>query len=638
MKPGADMRSIVRWIVSAALAAILAGSAQADEWAAYGRDPGGTRFSPLKQITPQNVKSLKPVWTFHTGDVADGKSSPRSGFETTPLMIGGRLYLTTPFNRIIALDPATGRQIWAYDPKIEHARNYGDGMINRGVAAWRDPAGKAACRLRLYEATLDARLIAVDAATGKPCAGFGAGGEVNLHRVKNYRVGSYHMTSPPVVVDGVVIVGSAINDNDQAEMPDGVVRGFDARTGKLLWSFAVLERPKGVAPEAWKTGAANAWSLLVTDPARHLVYLPTGSASPDYYGGLRPGDNHWANSVIALDTRTGKLAWGFQLVHHDVWDYDTAAAPLVTDFKLRGKHTPVLLAGNKTGMIYALDPGSGRPVLPIEERPVPQSDVPGETTSPTQPFSVSLPGLAPQSLTPDRAFGLNEADRRACQDLLTGLTGASLFTPPSIKGDLAVPGSIGGINWSGFAWDAGHGRLIVPVSSLPYKVRLISRDRFAGGDHGDPGAETAPQTGTPYAVSRGPLKAPSGLPCGAPPWGELVALDLAAGKVAWRVPLGSMEELSPGIGATAKGSIALGGPIVTAGGLIFIGGSLDRRFRAFSAETGEELWAAELPASAHATPITYAVGGKQYVVVAAGGSAKISEEVQGDALIAYALP
>jgi quinoprotein glucose dehydrogenase len=624
----------------------MAPMAQADEWGAYGHDPQGTRFSPLTQISPANVAKLKPAWTFHTGDISDGKTRgvQRSGFETTPLMLDGRLYLTTPFNRVIALDPATGKQLWAYDPKLAKAAPYGDGLINRGLAAWRDPrmsrgaAGSGACALRLYEATLDARLVSVDAATGQPCAGFGEAGVVSLRGVARYTPGRYHMTSPPIVVDGVVVVGSAIDDNARADMPDGVVRGFDARSGKLIWSWEPLAKPKGVADKAWKTGAGNAWTVLSADPARHVVYVPTGSASPDYWGGLRPGDNRWANSVVALDARTGKLKWGFQLVHHDLWDYDTAAAPLATTLTLKGRKTPVVIAGNKTGMVFVLNPVTGKPVLPVEERPVPASTLYGEKASPTQPFPTATPPLVPQSQGSETVFGLTDADRKFCTDTLAAMSGHAIFSPPSEAGILAIPGNLGGVNWSGFAWDAGHGRLIVSVTNLPAKVRMIPAAKFAKGDHGDLRAETTMQEGTPYAMSRAFLRAPSGLPCIKPPYGELLALDLDAGKIAWRVPLGSLDELQPGVGHIAKGSFILGGPIVTASGLIFQGGAMDRTLRAFSAADGKELWSAQLPASAHATPMTYEVGGRQYVVIAAGGSAKIDEERQGDAVVAYALP
>ena len=615
-------------------------TAFADEWSAYGRDSGGTRYSPLEQITPENVGKLQTAWTFHTGDVSDGSKGVRAtGFETTPLVMEGRLYLTTPFNRVIALDPVTGRQLWAYDPKIDKTRPYGDGLINRGLASWREARSVGhACALRLYETTIDARLIALDASNGEPCADFGIHGEVDLRDVARYVPGWYHMTSPPVVLDGVVVVGSSIDDNARVDMPDGVVRGYDARSGKLLWKWEPLERPAGVAESAWKTGAGNAWSVIIADPRRHLVYVPTGSASPDYYGGLRPGDDRWSDSVVALNPNTGKLVWGFQLVHHDLWDYDTAASPLLTSLTLNGKRRQVLIAGNKTAMLYVLDPSTGKPVLPIEERPVPQSTVPGEVTSPTQPFPVTLPVIARQSLPPAQAWGLTEADRKACQADLESMSGTSLFSAPSLQGSLAVPSNYGGINWSGFAWDAKHERVIVAVSNLPVRLQLIPADQFAKGNRGSFRAEVAEQTGAPYAIARAPLRAPSGAPCGPPPWGELVAIDLAGGKIVWRQPLGRMEEPFPNLPKSAAGSVILGGPIVTAGGLIFVGGTMDRRFRALSADTGKELWSTALPASAHALPITYEAGGRQFVVIAAGANAHIDEEQRGDALVAFALP
>ncbi|HEV2594595.1 MAG TPA: pyrroloquinoline quinone-dependent dehydrogenase [Sphingomicrobium sp.] len=621
-----------------AACAFLAGSALADEWSAYGRDQQGTRFSPLKEITAHNVGHLSKAWEFHTGDIQRGTAKGiRSGFESTPLLVDGRLYLTTPFNRIIALDPETGRQLWSFDPKIDRTQAYGDGFINRGVAVFRLPHSKDACALRLFEATLDARLIAVDGVTGRACGGFGTDGAVDLRAVGNYREGWYHMTSPPIVMDGVVVVGSAIDDNARAEMPAGVVRGYSAVTGKLLWKWDPLRVPKGVSPAHWRTGAGNAWSIISGDPKRHLIYVPTGSASPDYFGGLRAGDNKWANSVVALRPATGTLVWGFQLVHHDLWDYDTAAPPLITTITLHGRKVPALFAGNKTGMIYVLDPNTGRPLLPVVERAVPPSPVQGELASRTQPFSLAFPSLARQTLRPKDAWGPTATDREECRRLISSSTGSSLFAPPSLTGSLSVPGAFGGINWSGFAWDASHQHLIVAVSNLPFKVQLIPAALFKAGEHGNFRAALAAQEGTPYALARAPLVGPSGLPCSPPPWGEVVAVDPGTGKIAWHHPVGSMRDVFHQRIRGSEGSVILGGPIVTGGGLVFLGGTMDHRIHALSAATGTELWSADLPTSAHAQPITYESHGRQFVLIAAGGSAKIDEEQLGDSLIAFAL-
>ncbi len=623
---------------AACLAAALAagGASAADQWTAYGHDAGGTRFSPLSQIDRNNVGELKPAWTFHTGDIAKGDHGPRSGFETTPLYVDGELILTTPFNRIIALDPVKGTQLWAYDPKVDRGLWYGDGYISRGAATWLDPDRKAgqACRRRVFEATLDARLVAVDAATGRPCADFGRDGEVSLRGVDRYLPGAYHNTSPPAVIDGKVVVGSAIDDNGRVDMPSGVVRAYDARTGAPAWSWRPLQPKPGV-----KSGAANAWSVIAADPARHLVFIPTGAASPDYYGGLRPGDNRWANSVVALDSRTGRLVWGFQLVHHDLWDYDTAAPPLLATIPHDGKPTPVVVAGNKTGFLYVLRRGDGKPVFPVEERPVPASTTPGESASPTQPIPTAIPPLVPQSLSPDEAWGFTPADKEACRAMIAEVGGGRIFTPPSVKGTIAVPGNIGGMNWSGFAFDPTRNLLVTSVTNIPYRVRLIPAAGFDEAvRHPEPGVEYGRQRGAPYGLARAPLFGPSHGLCIAPPWGSLVAVDLATGRIRWRTPLGSMRDLAPGVPDAPTGSAALGGPIVTAGGLVFAAGTIDRRLHAFDVATGKEVWRTELPASAHAMPMTYEAGGRQYVVIAAGGSAKITEEGQSDALVAFALP
>ena len=612
-----------------------------DDWPVYGHDPGGMRYSPLTDITRANVSRLHVAWTFHTGDFANGGGfQPRSGFEATPIVVDGTMYLSTATNRIVALDPDTGQLRWEYDPKIPKVGDYGDGLISRGVAIWIDSnRSDSPCRRRIFEATLDARLIAVDAATGKPCAGFGSDGQISLKDVPRFRAGAYHMTSPPAVVDDVVVVGSAINDNQRVDAPSGVVRGFDARSGVLRWSWDPIPPNSEQNERTWKSGAANAWAPFAVDAARHLVFVPTGSASPDHFGGLRPGNDEWANSIVALRAATGALVWGFQLVHHDLWDYDSAAAPLLATLTRAGRRVPVVVQGNKSGFLYVMNRENGAPVFPIEERAVPASDVPGEVASRTQPFPAVLPAVTPQRMTANDAWGPTPEDREACRRMLQDLRNDGVFTPPSLQGTLFYPGNLGGMNWSGYAFDPDHSLLIVNTNNLPAKLQLIPRDRTADPNRAREPGDYEVQLGTPYIMLRRFLQSPSHLPCSPPPWGVVSAVDLQQGRVRWQVPIGSMQDFGGSHPGVPEGSLTLGGPIVTAGGLVFIAGALDSYLRAFDVETGKELWKGRLPLGGHATPMTYKVRptGKQYVVIAAGGHAKVAEGPVGDSLVAFAL-
>ena len=609
------------------------------EWPNYGNDPGGMRYSPLTQINRDNVSKLKVAWVYHTGDVSDGKKYPRrSEFESTPIFIDGTLYLSTAFNRVVALDPASGKERWTFDPKINLGSRYSEGLMNRGVSTWLDTGRKpdAECRRRIFLATIDARLIALDAASGKPCRDFGDAGQLDLTRgiVNIIRAGEYEETSPPAIIDDLVVVGSAIADNDRVDSPSGLVRAFDGRTGELRWKWESL--PATLAP----TGAGNVWSMISVDAERNLVFVPTGAPSPDYHGAKRPGDDKWANSVVALRGKDGRFVWGFQLVHHDLWDYDTASQPLLATLHRNGSDVPVVIQGNKTGNLFVLDRETGVPVFKVEERAVPQSDADEERTSRTQPFPVAPPPLVRQQLSADDAWGTNDAERNACRERLQRLRSNGIFTPPSVQGTAAIPGNLGGMNWSSGAFDPQRQLFVTNVNNLAMEVHLIPRDQYlpqeqaaeAGKFRGD----VSPQHGTPYGMSRQAIVSPMGLPCLPPPWGELVAVDLSKGTIRWHVPLGTAVKLE-GKTIPVGGTPNLGGPIVTAGGLVFIGSSMDDSFRAFDVDTGRVLWSVPLPAGGQATPMTFEENGGQYVVISAGGHGKLGTTL-GDSVIGFTLP
>ena len=599
------------------------------DWTAYGGDPGGMKYAALDQIDRTNVARLEVAWVARTGDHAEGfVSAEKRAFEATPIMLDGTLYLTTPTSRVLALDAETGRQKWTYDPKVDPNRGYSE-VTSRGVAAWG--------RSRIFVGTLDARLIALDAATGRPVPEFGANGQVDLTKGVGYeKGGDYQVTSPPAVAGDVVVVGSSIGDNRAAEVERGTVRGFDVRTGRLLWSWDPIDR---AAAGAVRTGAANAWSVMSVDAARGLVFVPTSSPSPDFYGGERKGANAWANSVVALRAKTGEVAWAFQVVHHDLWDYDVASQPVLVTLERAGKRVDAVAVVTKIGHLFVLERETGRPVFPVEERPVPQSDVEGEATSPTQPFPVGVAAIAPQTLTPADAWGPTPEDCDACRKRIAEARSEGLFTPPSLRGSILYPGNVGGAHWGGAAVDPVRQLLVVPTNRLATFVRLIRRDAFGsavdGARENRLSGEFGRQTGTPYAMYREILRSPSGAPCNAPPWGALVAIDLATGAKRWESPLGSIRLPN---GTEVPGSPNLGGGMVTAGGLYFIAATYDGHLRAFDVETGRELWKAKLPAGGQATPMTYRTAkGRQFVVIAAGGHGKMGTPL-GDSVVAFALP
>ncbi|MGH7507757.1 MAG: PQQ-binding-like beta-propeller repeat protein, partial [Longimicrobiales bacterium] len=486
-------------------------------WTAYGGDPGGMRFSPLSAIDRGNVARLEPAWTYRTGDIVDpAADTPGTRFEATPIVVWETLYFSTPFNRVIALDPETGKERWVFDPGVDLTADYSEDLISRGVSAWEDPDATAGapCARRIFLGAMDARLFALDAATGRPCDGFGEAGMVELKtpEVGEIRSGQYMLTSPPAIVDGAVVVGSAIGDNRMVEMERGIVRGYDARSGELLWMWDPV--PRTAASPAWSewqpedarvTGAANAWSIISADTARGLVFVPTGSASPDFWGGRRRGSNRWANSVIAIRARTGDVVWGFQVVHHDLWDYDVASQPLLTDLEVDGRTVPVVVQATKMGHVFVLHRETGEPVFPVEERAVPASDVPGETAWPTQPFPTHPAPLHPTTLRPEDAFGTTDADRTACRDAIAALRYEGIFTPPSLQGTIVYPSFVGGMNWGSAAFAPPSNTLVVLLNRFPFWVKLLHRDSIAAFRAQHPEAEIAQQEGAAFAMARAPL-------------------------------------------------------------------------------------------------------------------------------------
>ncbi len=662
-----------------ALAALGTAVAGAQSWSVVGGE-GARKFAPYTAIDAGNVAQLEVAWDYHTGELTRRGEFVNSSarVQVNPILLpaeaGGHLMICTPFGRVVALDPARGTERWVFEPNIRIGgyATPGDpqGLKSpafancRGVAWWTDASApvEAACRHRILLATHDLKLMALDARNGRLCPGFGKGGIVNvepevLTATPPADVGEVKFPGPPVVIGDVVVVGSTVRDFHRADAPDGAVRAFDARTGAPRWIFHPVPRTAAdPAAAGWPgdsarhTGGANAWGMMSVDAARDLLFVPTSGPSPDYYGGTRPGDNRYADSIVALRGATGAVVWHFQTVHHDVWDYDNSAQPALVDLMKDGQPFPAVVQATKTGMLYIFHRESGEPYFPIEERSVPQGGVPGEALSPTQPFPVKPPPLVPHEFTDADFWGLTPWARRRCVEQFREARRGPIFTPPSLEGSIIVPSPAGGVNWGGVAIDPASKLLVVNVLRMAHFAQLVPLADAGGQPNGGAGnammGEPMALLGTPYAIRQMPLTAPPGLPCSAPPYAELVAVDLERGEIRWRSTLGTWERSLPPPMAGVPFSLPLplkwgtptfAGPMLTAGGLVFIGATGDDRFRAFDATTGRELWSARLPTSAFALPMSYEAEGRQFVVVAAGGHPFVYPK-PGDLIRAWALP
>jgi quinoprotein glucose dehydrogenase len=686
------------------------------EWAAYGRTSFGQRYSPLDQITPENVSQLEVAWSYQTGEMRDENDPGETTYEVTPLMVNNTLYICTPFSTVIALDPVTGQEKWRFDPQLRQPpTETTQHMTCRGVsyheAAPGDlpatsptaqaapetaPTGQAGapdetaeiatsvdeittqaapvpqnivtgqaepgalsfvvtreepparvtlsqqCMKRLFVPTSDGRLITISADTGEICPGFGGDGTINLWaNMPNVTPGSYYSTSPPLIAGRLVIIGGAVNDNEAITSPSGVIRAFDLYTGALVWNFDSKnpEATQPIAPDGvYSQNAPNSWSVASYDPNLGLAYFPMGNESPDQFGGNR-GENteRYSSSVLALRADTGEVAWVFQTVHHDIWDYDVPAQPVLIDLTVDGQAVPALVQATKQGDIFVLNRATGEPIFPIEERPTPQGAVEGDRTAPTQPHSAISFGPAP--LREADMWGATPIDQLYCRVRFHQLRYEGRYTPPSLQGTIVYPGNFGTFNWGSVAVDPNRDIMFAMPVYLAFEVKQVPRQNELSRVVTQEGEAIFNENfGAPYAAQMGPFYSPLQLPCQRPPWGYIAAVDLTTGETVYKQVNGTVRDLSPIPLPFEMGVPGIGGPIVTAGGVAFLSGTLDYYVRGYDLRTGEELWRERLPAGGQATPSTY-VGedGRQYLVVVAGGHGSTGTKA-GDSIIAYALP
>jgi quinoprotein glucose dehydrogenase len=632
------MKRLARFLAGVVVAVTLPMAAMAEDqgWYTFNGNLAAQKYSPLTEITPENVKNLKAVWSVHTGDVSSGgKGRPATVWSATPLFVNDTLYLGTPFYRIFALEPDTGKVKWTYDTKAVLEALTQPDLKNRGVAYWQSeaPVAGEACQKRVYIGTMDAKLHAVDADTGKSCADFGAGGvlDVNQWNIQNAKW-PLSLLQPPTVFKDYLFVGWAGKDWAETEDPPGTVFALDARTGALRWTFHSLS-----ADVAAKSGTANVWASMSVDAERQILYLPISSPSPNFYSGDLPEQVPIVTSVTAVDIPTGNVIWSRQLIHHDIWDLDTNSAPTLVDITKDGRPIPALVQTSKQGFLYVLDRTTGEPIYPIEEKPVSTDGVPGEHPSLTQPY-VALPKGVIDDVWPGVYPLADIAGLGYCSKTAKALTYSGRFTPPSLNGSLVYPGTIGGTEWGGGAVDPEKQIFVVNSSSAVQIYKLIPREEYDRVTS-LPGSETGgffPMTGGPYGIQLTTFLNPLGMPCWKPPYGTVAAYDLKTGEQLWNKPFGQVQKWGFYM-PESWGSITIGGPVITASGVVFLGGSMDSRVRALDLKTGDVLWQALVSAPAVALPAVYEYKGRQYVTFAAGGNSILTPRVS-DEIVTFALP
>jgi quinoprotein glucose dehydrogenase len=636
------------------MAATAPTSADAGEWTHYGNSLHGTRYSPLAQITPANAARLEEVWTYHSGVQMDRDKHSAHLLEVTPLMVDGLLYGCTAHSAVFALDPVTGKQVWRHETQIDVSKG-GRGLC-RGVSFFRAPAGISECATRILVGTVDNHLIALDAKTGAPCQSFGQAGSVDLSEgegLDKFHKGWINPTSPPAIVHGTAVIGSYIIDDQSTHVPPGVIRGYDAVTGKLKWAFDP-GRPDDQGPlapgQSYTPSTPNSWPPFSGDEALGLVYLPMGMGSPDFYGINRtPETDHFSSATVALDADTGAVRWVFQAIHHDLWDYDNGAQPVLVDIPTAAGTVPGLIQPTKTGQIFVLDRRTGKPITKVEERAVPVSPAfADERVAPTQPFSTGMPNFAGPTLTEADMWGMTPFDQLYCRIQFRRADYQGIYTPPHLGLSIRTPGELGGVDWGSVSVDEGRNILVVNSNVMADYDRFIPRaqaDQEGMYVNGDPRKRKTPpgaaMEGTPYGVHWSAFLTPLGIPCQRPPYGYLTAVDLKTQKVLWQHPLGNASNSGPfGVALHLPfqlGAPNIGGSVVTAGGVIFIGATQDKYFRAVDEKTGKVLWEVQLPAGGQATPMTYlGKDGKQYVLITAGGAPSFGTGTS-DSFIAYRL-